>query len=69
MRTFFVYAIYLSFSFVLLFFIQRGFFPPFSSRAMVTIMLYSFIWAASVTQVVGVGKLMRRQKEKENGNI
>ena len=68
MRTLIYYIVYLlfSFGFMVMFFIDI--LPPLSERIMATIMLWCFIWALSVTQVVGVGKLLRRQKAKEIAN-
>jgi hypothetical protein len=65
MSTLIIYGIYLIFSFVLTYLFHIDFFPPLPEKIMATIMLWTFIWAASVSQVVGIGKLFRRQKKNE----
>ena len=66
MKTLIYYIIYLIFGFCLMFLFSIDYFPPLNETIMATILLWCFIWAISVTQVVGVGKLLRRQKRKEN---
>ena len=64
MRTLFIYGIYSAFGFCLMFLFHIDYFPPLPERIMATILFWIFVWAISVTQVVGVGKLLRRQRNE-----
>lgn len=60
MKTLIYYIVYLMFGFILITFFHMDLFPPINETIMATVLLYTFIWALSVTQAVGVGNLLRR---------
>ncbi len=66
MKTLIYYVVYLIFGFGFMTLFYANYLPPVMETIMATILLWTFIWAISVTQVVGVGKLLRKQKAKEN---
>ena len=60
MRTLVYYLVYLCFAFVLMVLFYMDYFSPLVETVMATILLWTFIWALSVTQVVWFGKMLRK---------
>lgn len=60
MKTLVYYLVYLSFAFVLMLLFYVDYFSPVVETVMATILLWTFVWALSVTQVVFLGKMLRK---------
>lgn len=64
LRVWFLYALYVLVGIALMVVFRQDVLPSVVERVMATIMLYTFIWAASVTQAVYVGNRTRRANAK-----
>lgn len=63
MKTLIYYIVYLLFGFILITFFHMDLFSPLMETIMATVLLYTFVWALSVTQNAGAGKLFRRSRK------